>query len=120
MTNMSVDLSTVSTEDLRKELRRRRKKPRPSNLPKYIEWRGKVVFAHEWGKYRQFKYTVVTEDSRVEDDSKKCIFPIDYRNIKFSNRPKVGDQVVIRLRYTKKMHSENLIYWSLGKIIKVL
>lgn len=113
-------LSEFTTEELRKELRRRRKKPAPVS-PKWLEWRGEVTEIHEWGKYKQYTYTVKTEDPRVPDKEKTQTYPIKRGCIKKEFRPKVGDTVLLSLRYTKKMkEGKQPIWWGLGKIKEII
>lgn len=112
-------LSEFTTEELREELRRRRKRP-SSISPRWLEWEGKVTGVHEWGKYRQYTYTVETNDPRVPDKEKTQVYPIRRGSIKKESRPKLGDTVLISLRYTKKMRTgKQPIWWGLGKIIKI-
>ena len=112
-------LSEYTTEELRAELTKRRKKPTPKVI-KYLEWEGIVTSIHEWGKFSQFQYTVQTEDSRVPDIEKEKKFRLCSK-IKKSSRPRLGDRVVLRVRYTKAMEKgKTPVWWSLGKIQRVI
>ena len=112
-------LSEYTTEELRAELTKRRKKPTPKVI-KYLEWEGIVTSIHEWGKFSQFQYTVQTEDSRVPDIEKEKKFRLCSK-IKKSFRPRLGDRVVLRVRYTKAMEKGKApVWWSLGRIQRVI
>lgn len=112
-------LSEYTTDELKAELMKRRKR-KVVKITKYLEWEGIVTAVHEWGKFSQFQYTVQTEDSRVPDIEKEKKFRL-CPNIKKSSRPKLGDRVVLRIRYTKAMEKgKTPVWWSLGKIQRVI
>lgn len=112
-------LSEYTTDELKAELMKRRKR-KVVKITKYLEWEGIVTAVHEWGKFSQFQYTVQTEDSRVPDIEKEKKFRL-CSNIKKSSRPKLGDRVVLRIRYTKAMEKgKTPVWWSLGKIQRVI
>ena len=112
-------LSEYSTEELKAELMKRRK-PKVVRTTKYLEWEGVVTAVHEWGKFSQFQYTVQTEDPRVPDIEKEKKFKL-CSGIKKNSRPRLGDRVVLKLRYTKAMEKGKCpVWWSLGKIQRVI
>jgi hypothetical protein len=112
-------LSEYTTDELRAELMKRRKKG-TVRITKYLEWEGIVTAVHEWGKFSQFQYTVQTEDSRVPNIEREKKFRLCSR-IKKSSRPRLGDRVVLRIRYTKAMErGKTPVWWSLGKIQRVI
>ena len=112
-------LSQYTTEELKAELMKRRKKS-IVRTTKYLEWEGEVIRVHEWGKVSQFYYTIRTEDPRVPDVEKEGKFFISPKMRKTCH-PKKGDKVVLRLRYTKRMESgKDPVWWSFGKIQRVI
>lgn len=113
-------LSEFTTEELRKELRKRRRKPRPS-IPKWLTWKGKVIGAHEWGTFRQYKYTVETDDPRVPEKERTQTVTLKRGTTKKKDRPRVGDEVILYIRYTRNMETgKSPIWWNTGKIKKVI
>lgn len=112
-------LSEYTTDELRAELMKRRKK-KVVKITKYLEWEGIVTAVHEWGKFSQFQYTVQTEDSRIPDIERKGKFRLCSK-INKSSRPRLGDKVVLRIRYTRAMERGKIpVWWSLGKIQRVI
>ena len=112
-------LSQYTINELKTELRRRRKKP-IIRTTKYLEWEGIVTAVHEWGKFSQYQYTVQTEDPRVPDIEREKKFRLCSK-IKKSSRPRLGDRVVLRVQYTKAMERGKIpVWWSLGKIQRVI
>ena len=112
-------LSQYTIEELKAELIKRRKKS-IVRTTKYLEWEGEVIRVHEWGKVSQFHYTVRTEDPRIPDIEKEGKFFVSPKMRKTCH-PKLGDRVVLKLRYTKRMESGKVpIWWSFGKIQRVI
>lgn len=119
MKDSRTPLSQYTTDELKAELIRRRKKP-TIRTTKYLEWEGIVTAVHEWGKFSQYQYTVQTEDPRVPDIEREKKFRLCSK-IKKSSRPRLGDKVVLRVRYTRDMERGKIpVWWSLGKIQRVI
>lgn len=115
-------LSEFSTEELREELRRRRKKSKKAT-PEFLEWEGIVEQVHEWGKLGQYQYTVFSNDPklRLHPMFQRTRYNLKTGAFNKKNTPKIGDRVRMCLRYTKKMKlGKEIIYWNLGKIKEVI
>jgi len=113
------DLSMISTEDLRAELRRRSiqkmketkaKKKALKPEEKYIEIHGKALttsyISRPWYLTR-FRVELDKEEycqyvkREAKDWERKNYFKCDRRFIKYNNRPQEGDLVTLRIHFNK-------------------
>lgn len=118
------ELKDYTTEELKAELKRREKetrKMRQTPKPDYLYWIAKVEGAQEWGEFSQYKYRVSTDDKRIPLDKLKHGFPMISGLCKKVDRPKVGDTIRLRLRYTKDMKKPGgIIWWDDSKICEII
>lgn len=121
------ELKDYTTEELKAELKRRaieaKKSARANKEYKtdYLYWIATVEGAQEWGRFDQFKYRVKTSDQNVPlDVICSGAFNMISGLCKKADRPRVGDTVKLRLRYTNYMKKTKHIFWRDSKICEII
>ena len=114
-----MELCDYTTEELRAELIRRRKKP-TKHIPEYIEFEGVVENIYKRRGIYSNSYVIsgshpLFQDRKREFNLKQPLFKVD-------TAPKVGDKVLLRYKKTKVHSKKNYEIFDFlnAKIIKVI
>lgn len=114
-----MELCDYTTEELRAELIRRRKKP-TKHIPEYVEFEGVVekIYKGRW----IYSNSYVISGSHPLFQSRSREFKLKQPLFKVDTAPKVGDRVLLRYKKTK-VHSKkdyDIFDFLNAKIIKVI
>ena len=114
-----MELCDYTTEELRAELIRRRKKP-TKHIPEYVEFEGIVENICKGRGIYSNSYVIsgshpLFQDRKREFNLKQPLFKVD-------TAPKVGDKVLLRYKKTKVHSKKNYEIFDFlnAKIIKVI